>query len=118
MVTAAPAYALLIHRLLLLETNENHQMGAWFCSCFLHGRTSQRLDKFPSTEKPDLCDGNCAIWCLSAYCGLSWIPQMLKRGKLRDRFGIQGNACNDCLVSAPPAQSGCMSASIGVLLTF
>ena len=32
-----------------------------------------------------------------AYCGFSWILQCLKRGDMRDRYGIQGSSVEDCL---------------------
>lgn len=75
--------------------------AAWCCSCFLFGRTAQRMKYFPSTNKDqfELFNGNCALYCLSGYIGMNWIPQMLKRGEFRDSHSIKGNACTDCLVS-------------------
>ncbi|KAK0855716.1 hypothetical protein LTS02_010988 [Friedmanniomyces endolithicus] len=56
---------------------------AWCCNCFMFGRVDQRLEKFPETN----------------YVALQWIPVWLKRKELRNKFGIQGNGCTDCLVS-------------------
>ncbi|KAK1066141.1 hypothetical protein LTR74_007359 [Friedmanniomyces endolithicus] len=49
----------------------------------MFGRVDQRLEKFPETN----------------YVALQWIPVWLKRKELRNKFGIQGNGCTDCLVS-------------------
>lgn len=57
------------------------------------------MDAFPDTSTPGIFDANCFIFCLSGYFGLHWLPIMLKRGKVRGRFGIEGNGCTDCLVS-------------------
>ena len=74
-------------------------LGAWCCGCFLHGRTSERLDNFPSEETPGLCNGPCWLMYGAACCHLHWLVALFKRGDTRAKFGIRGDGCTDCLVS-------------------
>ena len=74
-------------------------LGAWCCACFLHGRTAERLDDFPSEETPGLFNGACFLMYAAACCHLHWLPALFKRGDTRSKFGIRGDGCTDCLVS-------------------
>lgn len=74
-------------------------LGAWCCACFLHGRTAGRLDKFPSEEEPEMCNGPCWLMYGAACCHLHWLVALFKRGDTRAKFGIRGDGCTDCLAS-------------------
>lgn len=77
------------------------QWGAFCCSCFLFGRSSERLDKFPDLNKDhyNLFNANCAVLFLASYVHLGWLPIMLKRQEMRQKFNIRGDGCQDCLIS-------------------
>ncbi|KAH3374795.1 hypothetical protein KXW99_006722 [Aspergillus fumigatus] len=54
----------------------------WCAPCCLFGKTQSRL------QDPALKE--------QRYCGLYWVLLMIKRGQLRERFGIQGSTFQDC----------------------
>ncbi|EFJ51224.1 hypothetical protein VOLCADRAFT_103596 [Volvox carteri f. nagariensis] len=49
------------------------------------------------------CGGNCYGACLAYYClfslGLCCFMHMSVRGHIRQKYGINGNGCNDCLLT-------------------
>ncbi|KAK4550742.1 hypothetical protein LTR36_000321 [Oleoguttula mirabilis] len=71
------------------------------CGCFVFGRTSQRLEKFPDTNTHhfNLFSGSCAILYAGLHVHLGWLPVLLQRQELRQKFGIKGNGYTDCLAS-------------------
>ena len=50
-------------------------------------------------ERYNMTNENCLIMCGAACFGVSWLPLLLKRGEVRNRFGIPGEPINDCLLS-------------------
>lgn len=84
---------------LAIVTANRFQMGAWFCPCFLYGRLSARYKALPN-QSDSMTNGSCSIWFLSSCIGLWWVPQMLRRQEMRQRFDIEGNGCTDFLVTA------------------
>ena len=63
------------------------------CPPCLFGENAQKID-----------NSSCALYCC-AYGSLipfysCWIPHCMKREKLRMRFGLRADSCNDCLVTA------------------
>jgi len=64
----------------------------WCCPCFLFGKTQSRLKHGEISS----CNVDCLGWCLMAHFGASWIYQTIKRGDMRDRYGIQGSMMGDC----------------------
>lgn len=64
---------------------------ACWCPCITYGQNVQKFDRNQGWEVP----------CLM-YFGLNWIAaagfvlSCLKRGEIRNRFGIPGDACQDC----------------------
>ncbi|KAK3933600.1 PLAC8 family-domain-containing protein [Diplogelasinospora grovesii] len=71
-------------------------MLSYWCPCILLGKTSDRL-RDPTMQSADTCNGDCMIFCaIQAITGCGWIHVMLKRGEIRQRFGIQGSGFNDC----------------------
>ncbi|PYH55385.1 PLAC8 family protein [Aspergillus niger CBS 101883] len=41
----------------------------------------------------------CMIWSFLSLGFSQWIYQTIKRGELRNKYGIQGSCCGDCCVS-------------------
>ncbi|RHZ62292.1 PLAC8 family protein [Aspergillus thermomutatus] len=67
----------------------------WCAPCCLFGKTQSRLQD-PALKEHSYVNGDCCLYALSGYCGLYWVLLMIKRGELRERFGIQGSAFEDC----------------------
>ncbi|RHZ61013.1 hypothetical protein CDV55_101455 [Aspergillus turcosus] len=67
----------------------------WCAPCCLFGKTQSRLQD-PALKEHSYINGDCSLYALSSYCGLYWVLLMIKRGQLRERFGIQGSAFEDC----------------------
>lgn len=74
------------------------QMAAWWCPCFLYGRVSQRLDQNPNDDTPGMCNGPCWLMCGASCLHLHWLVALFKRGDTRNKFGVKGDGCTDCLV--------------------
>ncbi|KAI1369622.1 PLAC8 family-domain-containing protein [Xylaria arbuscula] len=72
---------------------------AWCLPCILLGNTSERI-RDPSMQSADMLNSDCLIHgAISCFTGCGWIYAMLKRGEIRERYGIQGSGCGDCCVS-------------------
>ncbi|EAL90751.1 hypothetical protein KXW98_004222 [Aspergillus fumigatus] len=67
----------------------------WCAPCCLFGKTQSRLQD-PALKEHQYVNGDCCLYALSSYCGLYWVLLMIKRGQLRERFGIQGSTFQDC----------------------
>ncbi|KAF4210518.1 hypothetical protein CNMCM8980_006314 [Aspergillus fumigatiaffinis] len=67
----------------------------WCGPCCLFGKTQSRL-RDPALKEHQYVNGDCCLYALSSYCGLYWVLLMIKRGQLRERFGIQGSTFQDC----------------------
>ncbi|KAL1859840.1 hypothetical protein VTK73DRAFT_7430 [Phialemonium thermophilum] len=63
--------------------------------CVLLGKTSERL-RDPSLQSYEPFNSDCMIMCAISYFGCGWIYAMVKRGEIRERFGIQGGGTGDC----------------------
>ncbi|KAL2006738.1 hypothetical protein VTN00DRAFT_9406 [Thermoascus crustaceus] len=70
----------------------------WCLPCFLFGKTQARM-KDPSLKNFSYCNGDCCLWLCLGYCGASWVLQTIKRGEMRERYGIEGSCCGDCMRS-------------------
>ncbi|KAH6972668.1 PLAC8 family-domain-containing protein [Ilyonectria destructans] len=63
------------------------------------GRTSYRMRNL-NMQTPDTFNRDCMIYCgLQCLTGCGWIYAMMKRGEIREQFGIQGSGTDDCCVS-------------------
>ncbi|TEB31044.1 PLAC8-domain-containing protein [Coprinellus micaceus] len=69
------------------------------CPCITYGKVKQRYDHLQShgTAHPDpgCVSGDCFLHCVTAYCGVAFIFQMLNRGSIRGRYNIKGGGCGD-----------------------
>ncbi|KAI1155204.1 PLAC8 family-domain-containing protein [Nemania diffusa] len=72
---------------------------AWCLPCILLGQTSERI-RDPSMQSADMLNSDCLIYgAITSFTGCGWIYAMVKRGEIRERYGIKGNGCDDCCVS-------------------
>ncbi|KJZ71547.1 hypothetical protein HIM_09085 [Hirsutella minnesotensis 3608] len=70
-----------------------------FLPCVLLGRTVSRM-RDPSMRSHDEMNSECLIFTgIQCFTGCGWIYGMMKRGEVRDQYGIKGSDCNDCCVS-------------------
>lgn len=83
--------------------------------CLAFGKTQSRL-RDPTLQSYDSINGDvsllghflhkvltnlaqCMIWSFLSLGFSQWIYQTIKRGELRNKYGIQGSCCGDCCVS-------------------
>ncbi|KAI1160178.1 PLAC8 family-domain-containing protein [Nemania serpens] len=72
---------------------------AWFLPCLLLGQTSERI-RDPSMQSADMLNSDCLLHGgINCFTGCGWIYAMIKRGEIRERYGIKGSGCDDCCVS-------------------
>ncbi|PYH92835.1 PLAC8-domain-containing protein [Aspergillus ellipticus CBS 707.79] len=63
--------------------------------CLTFGRTQSRLQN-PRMDGYSAINGGCAIFTFLSFGYLQWIYQTIKRGELRQKYGIKGSCCSDC----------------------
>ena len=73
-------------------------MGSWCCSCFVFGRTKERLNHYPMDNKGELLNVDCLIYFATVCIGVPCVPLWLRRSEIRRKFGIEGNGCTDCVL--------------------
>ncbi|KAM4058484.1 PLAC8 family protein [Hirsutella rhossiliensis] len=67
--------------------------------CILIGRTSGRM-RDPSMETYEDLNSECMIFsAIHCLTGFGWVYAMMKRGEIRDEYGIEGSDCSDCCAS-------------------
>ncbi|GKT64989.1 PLAC8 family protein [Colletotrichum tofieldiae] len=67
--------------------------------CLLLGKTSERL-RDPTMQTYEAINTDCMLMCgISFFTGCGWVYGMMKRGEIRERFGIKGSGASDCCVS-------------------
>ncbi|OLN92816.1 Cell number regulator 11 [Colletotrichum chlorophyti] len=67
--------------------------------CLLLGKTSERM-RDPTMQTYEAINTDCLLMCgISWFTGCGWIYAMMKRGEIRERFGIKGSGTSDCCVS-------------------
>lgn len=73
-------------------------MGTCCCAfwgpCCLYGKTDSRL-RDPQLKDGRYCSSGCALYTFISILGFHWIPLMMKRTEIRDRFHIRGSCCGD-----------------------
>ncbi|KAL5611584.1 uncharacterized protein BROUX77_001740 [Berkeleyomyces rouxiae] len=70
-------------------------MATW-CPCILIGKTATRM-RDPSMQSYSCVNTDCMLTCgINCLTGCGWIYAMMKRTELRERYGIEGSAMNDC----------------------
>ncbi|GIL81802.1 hypothetical protein Vretimale_1405 [Volvox reticuliferus] len=71
---------------------------AWCCPCCAYG---SEVEKLGAGEV--VCGGNCYGACLCYYLtsliGVCCILHMGTRSRIREKYGIAGSSCNDCLLT-------------------
>lgn len=67
------------------------------CPCFLFGKTQAR-NRDPTLSTYSSFNSMCCGWyCLACVGGFQCILQTIKRGEMRDQYGIRGSGAMDCL---------------------
>ncbi|KXH38763.1 PLAC8 family protein [Colletotrichum nymphaeae SA-01] len=67
--------------------------------CLLLGKTSERM-RDPTMQTYEAINTDCLLMCgITWFTGCGWIYAMMKRGEIRERFGIKGSGGSDCCVS-------------------
>ncbi|KAH7155485.1 PLAC8 family-domain-containing protein [Dactylonectria estremocensis] len=70
-----------------------------FLPCMLLGQTADRM-RDPTMQTADNFNSDCMIFCgIQCVTGCGWIYAMMKRGEIRERYGIAGSGMNDCCAS-------------------
>ena len=64
-------------------------LRGWCCVPCLFGQNAEKID---GSSCFLMC---CAYSCLTE-CYLCWIPHYMKRGELRQKYGLQEDPCGDC----------------------
>ncbi|KAK1147066.1 hypothetical protein N8T08_001805 [Aspergillus melleus] len=63
--------------------------------CLTFGKTQSRLQN-PKLEGYSAINGECAIFTFLSFGYFQWIYQTIKRGEMRQKYGIAGSCCGDC----------------------
>ncbi|KAL4789260.1 PLAC8 family-domain-containing protein [Aspergillus venezuelensis] len=63
--------------------------------CLTFGKTQARL-RDPALKDFNYCNFDCTLFTLLGMIGSQWIIQTIRRGEMRDRYGIKGSCCGDC----------------------
>ncbi|KAL7410793.1 PLAC8 family-domain-containing protein [Mrakia frigida] len=77
-------------------------LSCW-CPCVMYSRNKSRLHHLSefNVKHPqggDSVSSDCFLHCcLNTVVGLGWLLQIGTRGATRDRYKIQGGACEDCV---------------------
>ncbi|ERS98466.1 hypothetical protein HMPREF1624_05250 [Sporothrix schenckii ATCC 58251] len=67
-----------------------------FLPCVLLGKTADRM-RDPTMQGADSMNSDCMVFlAIHCFTGCGWIYIMMKRGEIRERFGIQGDGTADC----------------------
>jgi Cys-rich protein (TIGR01571 family) len=66
--------------------------GYWCLPCAF-GTNAEKIDD-------SSCVGMCLAYWVLGSCYLCWIPHMMKRKVLRQKFSLKPDPCDDCLVAA------------------
>jgi len=76
-----------------------------WCPCMIYSRNRQHLRSLQIEGTPlpagneRTIDANCCIYSGLRVVSLHWTLQIGTRREIRDRYGIRGNACDDCITS-------------------
>jgi Cys-rich protein (TIGR01571 family) len=73
-----------------------------WCGPCIFGRTDHRLTHFPhSPEESNFswCNSSCMIMCCALTLLIPGLPLWMQRDKVRQKFGVRGGGCIDCLAT-------------------
>ncbi|PYH81059.1 PLAC8-domain-containing protein [Aspergillus uvarum CBS 121591] len=66
--------------------------------CLAFGKTQARVQD-PKLEGYSSVNGDCMIFTFLSFGYAQWIYQCIKRGEMRQKYGIEGSCCGDCCVT-------------------
>jgi hypothetical protein len=91
-----PSFSVRIQQVLIPS-----QCAAWCCAPFLYSRAAQRLDFYPHNNPAEIqtFDKHCFMFACAGSLYMEWLPMAFKREEMRARLGIEGDMCQDILVS-------------------
>ncbi|KAF2239175.1 hypothetical protein EV356DRAFT_563295 [Viridothelium virens] len=69
-------------------------LAVW-CPCVLFSRIHHRTRKDRTMSDFKIVNTTCILWCGAATLGLQWIPQLMQRADLRQKYNIQGDWMSD-----------------------
>ncbi|KAH8805789.1 PLAC8 family-domain-containing protein [Xylogone sp. PMI_703] len=67
------------------------------CPCVTFGKTHHRLRKDPNLAGYSPINASCIGWFASNYFCLGWLPMVLQRHDINERFNLEGDFPVDCL---------------------
>jgi len=66
--------------------------GCWCCCC-LYGQNAEKIDNHSK------CLTHCCVYSLMSLLGCCCFIHAVKRGQLRDKYGLEESACGDCFIT-------------------
>lgn len=76
----------------------------WFLPCLVYGKNKTRLEALqagaPHPTGGEILGNDTIIYGALHCCALGWVFGMANRAATREHYKIEGNAVNDCLLSA------------------
>ncbi|TGO21771.1 hypothetical protein BPAE_0201g00090 [Botrytis paeoniae] len=63
-------------------------LKAFFCPCFVYGKTQHRINKDPNLMGYSRFNNDCFIWAGAQWCGLGAVFTVLQRRQIRTEYGI------------------------------
>ncbi|PYI31231.1 PLAC8-domain-containing protein [Aspergillus indologenus CBS 114.80] len=70
-------------------------LTSWCLPCLTFGKTQARIHD-PTLQNFSYVNTECAIFTCLGLGVSQWIIQTIRRGEMRERFGIEGSCCGDC----------------------
>ncbi|CAF1009136.1 unnamed protein product [Adineta steineri] len=66
--------------------------GLWCCCC-LYGQNAAKIDSHST------CLTHTCVYCLMSLLGCCCVIHAVKRGQLRENYGLEEDVCGDCFVT-------------------
>ncbi|KAF3769742.1 hypothetical protein M406DRAFT_320048 [Cryphonectria parasitica EP155] len=65
------------------------------CPCLTFGKTHHRLKSGANMQNYERCNTSCLLYCGAGCFGVHWIPIMMQRSEVRDKYNLDGNSVED-----------------------
>jgi len=70
---------------------------AYCLPCVVYGRIHHRLHKDGQLKGWSFINRDCCGWLCLTMCCCQWIIQMMQRGEIEKKYGLESNCCINCL---------------------